>query len=136
MGLLSRPAPLCRYERRGDRIVVHVDVPWLLAFATRLTAPVADVTGARVLPARERARLLLRLCGFGWPGLWTGWFWRRGGLCYVARRTARDAVVIDVAHRRVRQWIVEVADPAAVVADLTGSGVPSATPGAGPTTPR
>jgi hypothetical protein len=113
-----RAAPLCRYERRGGQVVVHVDLPWWIAYVRTLSAPVADVTGARVVEAGERVRLWVRVCGVGLPGFYAGWFWRRGGLCYVTRRLSRDAVRIDLARGRVRHWIVEVADPDAVVADL------------------
>src|SRR5882724_1267185 len=76
----KRPPPLCRYERRGDAVVLHVDVPWWIAFRRTLTAPVTDVVAARVVPAGESVRLLVRVCGLGWPGFAAGWFWRRGGL--------------------------------------------------------
>jgi hypothetical protein len=131
-----RPAPLCRYERSGDEVTIHVDLPWWLAYARTRTARVADVTSARVMPAGERARLLVRVCGVGWPGFYTGWFRARGGMVYVARRVRHDALDVSLARGRVRRWLVEVEDPAAAVADLTASGVPSATPAAAPTTRR
>ena len=131
-----RPSSLCRFERYGDEIVVRVDVPWWMAYRRTLTARVSDVVGARVVPAGERPGFILRVCGLGWPGFYTGWFWRRDGFCYVVRRRRYDCLEVVLAAGRVRRWIVEVEAPVAVVADLTGSGVPSATPAVAPTTPR
>jgi hypothetical protein len=120
-----RPPTLCRYERRGDKVVVRVVAPFRGA-GTR-TAYVTGITSARVVPARERAWLLLCLWGVRWPGVYVGWYWRWGGLVYVARQFRHDALEISLARGRVRQWLVEVEDPAAVVADLAACGVPSAT---------
>jgi hypothetical protein len=125
--LRARPGPLSTVEVRGTELVLVVRAPVWLAFRRELRAPLAAVTGARVVPPGTRAGLSVRVCGTGWFGLYLGYFWRRGtGLCYVVRRPARESVEIDLAGRRVKQWLVETDSPEAVTEMLRGVGVPAA----------
>ena len=94
--------------------------PVVLGFARQLSAPRSAVTGSRVVPAGARVPLTLRICGMGLPRFGLGWFWLRDlGVVYVARRTSRDAVQVDLAgDGRVRRWVVEVPSPSEAVAAL------------------
>jgi hypothetical protein len=116
-----RPGPLSEVAYVGDEIVVTVTAPVWMALRRRLTAPVTSIASMRVVPpgGALRLRLRLRVCGTGWPGMGLGWFWGRDGLCYVVRRRRREAVEIMFATGRVRRWVVETTDAAAIARATT-----------------
>lgn len=112
---------MARIELTGDSLIVHVEgFDKLWALRSRLEVPLAHVRGAE--PAEEQARKWLqglRLGGTHIPGLFTaGTFYQHGELLFWDVADPAKAVGIDLEHERYRRLVVQVDDPAAVIAAI------------------
>ena len=92
----------------------------LWALRSRLEIPLAHITGARADPSVAHGWWHgVRLGGTHVPGLLTaGTFYHEGGLVFWDVHDPAQTIVVDLQHEHYRALVIEVADPAHVVADL------------------
>ncbi len=95
----------------------------LWAFKSRLDVPRASVLGARHDPEAVRGWKEWRVPGTSVPGLLTaGTFYRDGQRIFWDVHDAANTVVVDLNDQDYSQLVIEVEDPAAVVAMLNAAG--------------
>ena len=109
----------------GDRLVVTVegaDKFW--ALRSRLEIPLAHVRGARIDQAfvsHERYRGL-KIAGARVPGVITaGSFRQEGDTVFWDVHHPEKAIIIELADERYARLVMEVEDPSATVALITGA---------------
>jgi hypothetical protein len=105
----------------GDRAVFEVegwDKMWSLR--SRLEIPLAHITGAEVNTEEVRRWWRgFRVAGTSVPTVFTaGTFYYHGELVFWDIRDPADTIIVSLEHERYRKLIIEVRDPAAVVARL------------------
>jgi|SRR5579862_7232667 len=108
----------------GDRAIFLVEgFDKLWALRSRLEIPLAHITGVTVDPAQARGWWHgFRLMGTNVPGvLAAGTFYFHGELVFWDVHDPDQTVIISLTHERYKKLIIEVADPAATVARLSGS---------------
>ena len=105
----------------GDTVVFDIQgLHKLWAFKSRLDIPRAHIAGARHDPEVVRGWKGWRAPGTSVPGLITaGTFHLDGQRIFWDVCDAERAVVVDLDHQDFSQLVIEVDDPAAVVAMLT-----------------
>ena len=108
----------------GDRAVFEVqgwDKLWSLR--SRLEIPLAHIRGAHWDPKPEMGWFQgLKLAGADLPNLFrAGTFFQQGGLVFWDVLHPERAIAVDLEHEHYHQLIVEVGDPGAAVALLTGA---------------
>jgi hypothetical protein len=104
----------------GETVVFEVQgLHKLWAFKNRLEVPREDITGARHDPDAAKGWKGLRAPGTHVPGLITsGTYYLEGDRIFWDVRRAENVVVVDLEDQRYKQLVIEVEDPAAVVAML------------------
>jgi hypothetical protein len=92
----------------------------LWALRSRLELPLAHITGVRADPSVASGWWHgLRFGGTNVPGLLTaGTFYQDGGFVFWDVHDPAQTIVVDLDHEHYRALVIEVADPAQVVADL------------------
>ena len=100
----------------------------LWALRSRLEIPLAHITGVRADPSIAHGWWHgVRLGGTQLPGVLTaGTFYQHGGLVFWDVHDPAQTIVLDLLHEHYRALVIEVAEPARVVAEmqarLTGAG--------------
>ena len=100
--------------------VEGIDKLW--ALRSRLELPLAHITGVRADPSVAHGWWHgLRLGGTNIPGLLTaGTFYHDDGFVFWDVHDPAQTIVVDLDHEHYRALVIEVAEPARVVADLRG----------------
>ena len=115
---------------QGDRVRFEVE-GWdqLWALKSQLEIPLAHVRGVRADPEPARGWWHgVRLPGTQIPGLLTaGSFYQSGGFVFYDVHDPERTVVIELDHEHYQRLVIEVANPADVVATL-GSAIATAPP--------
>jgi hypothetical protein len=111
---------------------VHFEVNgWdkLWALHSRLEIPVEHIRAVRADPEPARGRWHgFRLPGTRIPGLLTaGTFYQDGEWVFYDVHHPDNTIVLELDHEHYKRLVIEVADPAAAVALLAASGVPTGT---------
>ncbi|CAN5856570.1 hypothetical protein BH11GEM2_BH11GEM2_24630 [soil metagenome] len=111
---------------------VHFEVKgWdkLWALHSRLEIPVEHIRAVRADPEPARGRWHgFRLPGTQIPGLLTaGTFYQDGEWVFYDVHHPDNTIVLELDHEHYKRLVIEVADPAAAVALLAASGVPTGT---------
>ncbi len=111
---------------------VHFEVNgWdkLWALHSRLEIPVEHIRAVRADPEAARGRWHgFRLPGTQIPGLLTaGTFYQDGEWVFYDVHHPDNTIVLELDHEHYKRLVIEVADPAAAVALLAASGVPTGT---------
>jgi hypothetical protein len=106
----------------GDRL--HLDVQafdQLWALRSHLDIPLAHITSVRADPEPARGWWHgLRLGGTQLPGLLTaGTFYEHGGFVFYDVHHPDNTIVLELNHERYQRLIIEVADPAAAVKQIS-----------------
>lgn len=114
----------------NDRVRFEVD-GWdkLWALKSQLEIPIAHIRGVRADPEPARGWWHgLRLPGTQVPGILTaGSFYQADGFVFYDVHDPERTVVIDLDHEHYHRLVIEVADPADVVARLR-SAIATASP--------
>ena len=93
----------------------------LWAFRSRIEVPREHILGARVDPEVARGWWHgFRAPGTQLPGLTAGTFYEHGKKVFWDVNDPEKTIVVELADERYNELIVEVADPEAAVALLTG----------------
>ena len=103
----------------GDRAVFEVEgIDKLWALRSRLEIPLEHVLGAEHDPEQVgRWWHGFKILGTDFPGLFAfGTFYYHGELVFWDVRRFEQTVIVSLAHERYKKLIIEVADPASVVA--------------------
>jgi hypothetical protein len=106
----------------GDRAVFEVEgIDKLWALRSRLEIPLEHILGAEHDPAQVgRWWHGFKILGTDLPGLFAfGTFYYHGELVFWDVRRFEQTVIVSLDHERYKKLIIEVADPASVVALLT-----------------
>jgi hypothetical protein len=109
---------------QGDRVVFEVEgMHKLWALRSRLEIPLRHVRSVRADPSVARGLWRgLKLAGSDIPGLFAaGTFYRQGRLIFYDVRDPSHAIVVELDDETYDRLVVEVRDPAAVVATLTAA---------------
>lgn len=95
----------------------------LWAFKSRLEIPLEDVVGAHADPALKHGLWQgIRMPGTHIPGLFTaGTYYHDGRKIFWDVKAVEDAIVIDLQHDNYDQLIVEVENPAEVIAAINAA---------------
>jgi hypothetical protein len=108
----------------GDRVRFEVE-GWdkLWAFKSQLEIPLAHVRSVRIDPEAARGWWHgLRLPGTQIPGILTaGTFYQRDGAVFYDVHHPERTIVLELEHEHYKRLVVEVADPAAAVANIEGA---------------
>jgi hypothetical protein len=108
----------------GDRVRFKVE-GWdkLWAFKSQLEIPLAHVRSVRMDPEAARGWWHgLRLPGTQIPGILTaGTFYQRDGAVFYDVHNPERTIVLELEHEHYKRLVVEVADPAAAVANIEGA---------------
>ncbi len=106
---------------QGDRVVFDVEgLDQLWALRTRLQIPLAHVAAVESDPGQVgRWWHGFRLMGTSVPGLFAaGTFYYHGEMVFWDVRDPAQTIIVSLVHERYKKLILEVADPAATVAQL------------------
>lgn len=92
----------------------------LWALRSRLELPLAHITGVRADPSVAQGWWHgFRLGGTNVPGLLTaGTFYHEGGFVFWDVHDPARTIVVNLEHEHYRALVIEVAEPAKVVAEL------------------
>lgn len=102
----------------------------LWALRSRLEIPVEHIRTVRIDPEPAKGWWHgLRLAGTQIPGLLTvGTFYQDGDWVFYDVHDPENTIVLELDHEHYKRLVIEVADPAAAVAQLVAAGVPVGTP--------
>ena len=106
---------------QGDHAIFNVEgLDKLWSFRSRIDIPLSHITGAEVnVDQVGRWWHGFKLLGTEMPGLFAmGTFYYHGEKVFWDVRDPAKTVIVSMEHERYKHLIVEVADPAATVAQL------------------
>jgi hypothetical protein len=106
---------------QGDRVVFDVEgLDRLWALRSRLQIPLAHVANVESDPAQVGMWWHgLRVMGTSVPGIFAaGTFYYHGEMVFWDVRHPDNTIIVSLVHERYKKLILEVADPAATVAEL------------------
>jgi hypothetical protein len=109
---------------QGDHAVFTVEgMDKLWSFRSRIDIPLAHITGAEAnIDQVGRWWHGFKLIGTDMPGLFAmGTFYYHGEMVFWDVRDLTKTVIVALEHERYKHLIIEVADPAATVAQLRGA---------------
>jgi hypothetical protein len=106
---------------QGDRVVFDVEgIDKLWALRSRLQIPLAHVAAVESDPSQVGMWWHgIRLLGTNVPGIFSaGTFYYHGEMVFWDVHDPAQTIIVSLVHERYKKLILEVADPAATIAEL------------------